>query len=327
MTNIRELFLSLVDGVTRGFIAAAVTSPLTDELIKACNISWALVHTDRESMVRAATMAGSLFGLDTVRVPFDQCVEAEALGVELNFDGRYPKPRSFVEVLEHTEFLGRGRTRMVIEAVRVLRNGLGQDVPLLGGVTGPFTVLTYLFGPAKLLSMCRRQQGAVRATAEKLSVAIANYARELISAGADAIVIEDMASSPDVLNPSLFRSVEVEPLRLLTSSLDAPCILHICGDTFKILEDIPKTGARVFHIDPKTNLEDARVRAVGISLAGGVDTTLLLRGTGEEISKASVACARSGIRIVAPACALHPKTPSKNVRAMTEMVKRLNQLI
>ncbi|MGQ9479451.1 MAG: uroporphyrinogen decarboxylase family protein [Thermoproteota archaeon] len=54
----------------------------------------------------------------------------------------------------------------------------------------------------------------------------------------------------------------------MTSRINAPCILHICRDTSKIIEDIPKTGVSAFHIDPKTNLQTAREKVRNIPLAG-----------------------------------------------------------
>jgi len=325
--NARELLLSIASGEdAEGFLAAAVTSPLTAELVNACGSSWPIVHRDSDSMARAAVAAKSMFELENVRAPFDQCVEAEALGAELSFEGYYPRVKRFIEDIGSFDFFGKGRTEVVVEAVRRLRKAVGEGTPVLAGVTGPFTVLGYLFGPTRLMLSCRRNPSAVVATSQRLSAAIADYASELVSAGADAVVIEDMASSPDVLNPSIFRSVEVEPLRALTSRLGAPCILHICGDTSSIVGDLPKTGVKVFHIDPKTNLEVVRARAPEIPLAGGVDTMLLLRGTPEEVSKTAVACARLGIRIIAPACALHPRTPSGNVKAMARAVRGFCQL-
>jgi MtaA/CmuA family methyltransferase len=324
--NLRSIFLSLAQGEdTEKPIVAAITSPLTEELLGLCGFTWSSAHRSREHMVKAALAAKSAIGFETVRVPFDQCVEAEALGVELDFEGCYPKPKRLVEEIGESDFLGKGRTMMVLDAIRDLRKAVGSGFPILGGVTGPFTLINYLLGPAETMLLTRRNPGVIKNYASKLSVSVANYAGEMVSAGADAIVIEDMASSPDVLNPTIFRMVEVEPLRRLTSMLNAPCILHICGDTLKILSDIPETGVKVFHIDPKTNLRFAKDMIRGVTLAGGVSTFLLLEGSEKSIVEASLSCLNYGIRIVAPACALHPKTPIENVRVMINAFKKLGQ--
>lgn len=320
--NLRSLFLSLAHGEkTEEPVTAAVTSPLTEELLNLCCLTWSSVHRKREHMVKAALAAKSVMGFETVRAPFDQCVEAEAIGVELDFEGHYPKPRRPMERIEDFRIMGKGRTMMVLDVIRNLRREVGPDFPILGGVTGPFTLLNYLLGPAKAMLMSRRDPSTIKDYADKLSVSIANYAREMVSAGADAIVIEDMASSPDVLNPVIFRTVEVAPLKRLTTMLKAPCILHICGDALKILKDIPETGVKAFHIDPKTNLRVAKELIQDVTLAGGVSTLLLSEGNEKSIVEASLSCLELGIRIVAPACALHPKTPIENVRTMIKTVK------
>ncbi|MGB9718873.1 MAG: uroporphyrinogen decarboxylase family protein [Thermoproteota archaeon] len=318
----RSIFLSIVHGEdAERPMAAAITSPLTEELLNMLGLTWSSVHKTREHMVKAALAAKSLMGFETVRVPFDQCVEAEALGVELDFRDYYPMPRRLMERIEDFNFTGEGRTMMVIDVVRDLREAVGPGFPILGGVTGPFTLLNYLLGPAKTMLLTRRDLSIIKDYAGRLSASIANYAREMVSSGADAIVIEDMASSPDVLNPMIFRTVEVEPLKRLTTMLKAPCILHICGDASGILRDISETGVKVFHIDPKTNLRIAKELTRGVTLAGGVSTFLLLEGDEKSIVEASLSCINLGIRIVAPACALHPKTPVENVKTMVKAVK------
>lgn len=320
----RRIFLSIVhDEDAERPMAAAVTSPLTEELLNMLGLTWSSIHKTREPMVKAALAAKSLMGFETVRVPFDQCVEAEALGVELDLRDYYPMPRRLIERLEDFNFMGRGRTMMVIDVIRDLREAVGPDFPILGGVTGPFTILNYLLGPAKTMLLTRRDLSIIKDYAGRLSASIANYAREMVSSGVDAIVIEDMASSPDVLNPMIFRTVEVEPLKRLTTMLKAPCILHICGDASGILRDISETGVKVFHIDPKTDLRFAKDMIRGVTLAGGVGTFLLLEGSEKSIVEASLSCLNYGIRIVAPACALHPKTPIENVKAMVKAVKKL----
>ncbi|MBO3831872.1 MAG: hypothetical protein FGF51_00590 [Candidatus Brockarchaeota archaeon] len=324
----RSLFLSLVRGgnMVRP-MATAITSPLTEELLNICGSTWPSVHRSREHMVKAALAAKKVIGFETIRVPFDQCVEAEALGVELDFEGHYPKPRTLLEEIEEFNFMGRGRTSMVLDVIGDLREAVGPGFPILGGVTGPFTLLNYLLGPAKTMLLSRRDPDLIKDYTRQLSASIANYAMEIVSAGADAIVIEDMASSPDVLNPMVFRTVEVEPLKRLTSMLNVPCILHICGDALSILKDIPETGVKVFHIDPKTNLRVAKDLIRGVTLAGGVSTFLLLEGDEKSIVEASLSCLNLGIRIVAPACALHPKTPIENVKTMIKAVKKNARII
>lgn len=308
-------------------MVAAITSPLTEELLNLCDLTWSSVHKSRGHMVKAALAAKSIIGFETVRAPFDQCVEAEALGVELDFEGNYPNPRRLLERIEEFNFTGRGRTMMVLDVIRDLRKTVGPSAPILGGVTAPFTLLNYLLGPAKTILLSRMNPSVIKDYADKLSASIADYANEMVSAGADAIVIEDMASSPDVLNPSIFRIVEVEPLKRLTSMVTVPCILHICGDTLRILREIPETGVKVFHIDPKTNLSIAKDLIRGVTLAGGVSTFLLFEGDETKIIEASLSCLSLGIRIVAPACALHPKTPIENVKTMIKAVKNNARII
>ncbi|MGQ9479452.1 MAG: uroporphyrinogen decarboxylase family protein [Thermoproteota archaeon] len=181
---------------------------MTDELIRTCGLSWQSVHRQADHMVKAALYAKDFFEFENIRIPFDQCVEAEALGAEL-FEGRYPMPKRFLEEVDFQDLIGRGRTLIVIEAIRNIRNMYNGNVPIIGGVTRSFTALNYLLGPAKVLVLNTRHQNILRRYLDRLSKLISDYAMEMVHAGADAIVIEDMASSPDVLNPSIFKSIGV----------------------------------------------------------------------------------------------------------------------
>ncbi|HJX24375.1 MAG TPA: uroporphyrinogen decarboxylase family protein, partial [Candidatus Bathyarchaeia archaeon] len=58
----------------------AVCQTATRDQMKAVGSPWPEAHLDADKMVRLARAAYELTGLETMRVPFDQAVESQALG-------------------------------------------------------------------------------------------------------------------------------------------------------------------------------------------------------------------------------------------------------
>ena len=53
--------------------------------LKKCNLPFSQTHLDPDKMAQVAQSTHELFDFESVVVPFDAGVEAEVLGVELNF--------------------------------------------------------------------------------------------------------------------------------------------------------------------------------------------------------------------------------------------------
>ena len=101
-------------------------------------IEWREVHKDAEKMANLARSSQNECGIESVVVPFDLNVEAQALGGEVKFyEYRedeallYPIiPKKFVkkvEDIEAPEKLGdRGRIPIVVEAIKKLKDVVGM---------------------------------------------------------------------------------------------------------------------------------------------------------------------------------------------------------
>ena len=107
----------------------------------------------------------------------------------------------------------------------------------------------------------------------------------------------------------------------------AKTLLHICGDSTKVLDLYAKTGADVIEVDHKVDLETAK-RVIGdrACVIGNVDpVTVLLQGTPERVRAAADEClaaaAGGGSYILGSGCIVPRITPLENVRAMVEAVR------
>jgi uroporphyrinogen decarboxylase len=101
-------------------------------------------------------------------------------------------------------------------------------------------------------------------------------------------------------------------------------LLHICGDSTKVLSAYRDTGADLIEIDNKVDLAVAR-QTIGdhATLVGNVHTvTELLQGTPETVRAAALRCIeKAGERgfILGSGCLVPRRTPLENVRALVKV--------
>jgi [methyl-Co(III) methanol/glycine betaine-specific corrinoid protein]:coenzyme M methyltransferase len=304
---------------------------VTYDQMKAVQVFWPEGHERGEAMARQAMAAHSVLGFDAVRVPFSQTFEAEALGCKIKPGG----PDGFPGIddpapytLDDTptfpdDFLSRGKIPELLKAVRILKRELGDAVPVVAGIVGPFTIVGSLVGLVPLLKASFKTPDKIPPfldVAEKAGTTLANA---LIDAGADMIACEDMTASPEMMAPKTYKSLELEYQRRQFEAISVPRILHICGKVDRIVEWMGQTGADILSVEPKSSLARAR-EACGpdVVLMGGIDTaTTLFMNDAETVKEVCEKSIADGIQILAPGCALSPGTPIDNILAMVEVAK------
>ncbi|MCP4630541.1 MAG: MtaA/CmuA family methyltransferase [bacterium] len=307
------------------------SSTVTFDQMEKVRRFWPEGHEKGEAMAELAMAAHTVLGFDAVRVPFSQTFEAEALGCRLKpggpqgipgVDDPPPYKLSDTPVLSG-DFLSRGKIQELLKAVRLIKKELGDQVPIVAGIVGPFTIAAFLVGLVPLLKASYKTPQKLPPflqVAEKAGTALANA---LIDAGADMIACEDMTASPEMMAPTTYQDYELEFQRRQFDAISVPKILHICGKVDRIVKWMGQTGADILSIEPKSSSKVAREQCgPDVILMGGIDTatTLFLKDaeTVKEVCEQSVA---DGIRILAPGCAVSPGTRLENLLAMVDVAK------
>jgi [methyl-Co(III) methanol-specific corrinoid protein]:coenzyme M methyltransferase len=219
------------------------------------------------------------------------------------------------------DFLQRGRIPQLIEAVRILKREVGDQVAVIGGIIGPFTIAGAMLDAVPILKASFKEPDKLHPFLEVAEKAGTALGKALIEAGADLICVEDMQASPDLIAPRTYRDLELEYQRRQVQALDVPVILHICGNVDKIVEYMAETGVEALSLEPKSDVDVARRKAPATTIIiGGVDaaTTLFMK-TPEDVKEAAREQIEMGLDILAPGCAIAPGTPTENLLAMTEV--------
>lgn len=324
--NCRERFLSALEkqSIDRRPVLC-VNSTATKAQLDELKLPLPDVHQKAEPMARLAMGALTILGFEAVRVPFCQTVEAEALGCRVNYRGFIPRTeeKALYKVDDFPQFpddfLSRGRIPELLHAVRLLRQEVDNEIPILGGIVGPLSIARALLDSVPLLKASVRLPEKLRPFLEVGVRAAGQLAHALIETGVDAIVVEDMTASPDLLRPETYRTLVLEYQRRLIEGLAKPTILHICGDVRLIMEAMARAKATALSVEPKTPTAEIRSTLGNDTvLIGGVDAPALFTSIPSQIRSQALKALEEGIDLLAPGCSIPPNAPTENIRAMVQ---------
>ena len=92
----------------------------------------------------------------------------------------------------------------------------------------------------------------------QLAEAIIQVARIYRQASTDSSTVREMGGGPDIISPRIFKKLIQPPLAKIFSALESPKILHICGSTDTIVEQMAECGADGLSVDQKNTLAETR---------------------------------------------------------------------
>ena len=283
-------------------------------------------------MANLAESAHTFLGFEGIRLPFDLCVEAEAVGCGIKPPGRESPPSVVKPAFENFDSLAippdifnRGRFHIVFEAAVCLRTKYEKSVPIYGGITGPFSLAGHLCGINKLLKGTIKNPGIVRGVLKRVMDFNIVYANRLLDAGCHFIVVIDPSASGDLLSEKTFQTFLFPLYQEMHERINGKVILHICGNTNKLLPLIAGTGFEGFSFEgPAVSVRAAR-QATGekMILIGNIPTKTLLMGSPEDVERDVRTAIRERIDLLAPACGLALQTPLTNLKAMVQAVHQI----
>ncbi|MGD2079525.1 MAG: uroporphyrinogen decarboxylase family protein [Nitrospirota bacterium] len=303
-----------------------VIAPVLDKY----GIDFSKVHRDPDLMAKAAAGMYHEFGFECAVVPFDLGVEAEVLGAKMNFYDEvegllYPtvkeKAVKNADDLNIPEDLrNAGRIPVVTEAIRKLREELGDEVAIGTYVLGPFTLAGQVKELDELLEESFLEPEKTGRLLEKLSDFIVQVFRVYEEAGSDYFTLREMGGTSDVLSPRSFKSLIKPHVVNVISEMPRPAILHICGDTNAIIQDMADCGADAISVDHKNCIAETRQKlgSEAIILGNFDPIKVLHKGKSADVRPAVLESLRDGANAVWPGCDLWPEVPQENMEALMD---------
>ena len=296
---------------------------------------------DPQVIARVHLQAVEKYGYDCLLVDTDTTMLAEAMGAKSQCapdePGRIVAPaiRSLDDVERlrvidpHTD----GRVPALLEAVRIMAKQVGREIAIRGNADqAAFGLACLVRGIQDFLMELAEQPDNPR-IAQLLEICYQSHLRvhrALIEAGAHFTSMGDSLAGPDVISPRMFDRFARPYEQRLVEDLRADrifTVIHICGNTSKILDRLAGYGECGFELDYKTDTARAK-ETVGRQhvLFGNIDPSgVLAQGTVAQVREATeklISVWKPGGRFILNAgCAIPPTTPAENIHALMQTVK------
>jgi len=278
-----------------------------------------------------------IIGVDAAIIFSDILVIPEAMGMPLNFyDGRGPV---FEKPLRHeSDFAAlrkidvESQLSYMLDALKLVRKELNGKVPLIGFAGAPWTLAAYMveghgsknFIEIKKLMFSRPE--LLEALLDKLAVAVADFLKAQITAGAQVVQLFD--SWAGMLAPADFGRFSMPYLQRVVAEVkaasDIPVIVFArdAGHSFAQLADI---GADVLGVSWTEDLAEARQIVAGkVALQGNIDPCALFASP-KVIRKKVVDClniyGNQPGHVFNLGHGILPNTPVSNAKAFVEAVQ------
>jgi MtaA/CmuA family methyltransferase len=308
------------------FMMAAREAGLTMEAFR---------HDPRE-MARAFIESIEKYEFDGVIIDVDTVTLAGAAGVPVGFPAEQPavaigsRLQTLEEVLdlEPVDISQYRGVQVWLEATSLLHRHFGDDILIRGNCDqSPFTLASLIRGmePWMLDLADEDHHELVHRLLEYSTSLTLQFIRLMSETGAHMTSNGDSTAGPELISPAMFRTFALPYEKKIVQcahELRLPYVLHICGNTNRIIDEMLETGSDGLELDYRTDAVLARDkmkdRAVFI---GNIDPSgVLALGTPalvEQKTRELLTVFVDEPRFVLNAgCALPPITPPENLRAM-----------
>lgn len=304
-------------------------------------------YSMRAYRLNAAAIANSFiqavetYEYDAIVVDVDTATLAEAVGVPVELPENQParclsgciSDLQQVRDLPPPDIASHPRVQIWLEAVRKLFLYFGEEVAIRGNADqAPFSLASMMRSPAAW--MIDLTDEANRPQIDQLlaycTEATSQFVRLMAKAGAHLTSNGDSPAGPAMISPEMYRTYALpfeQQVAGVAHEAGLPYILHICGNTEPILDDMVATGADALEIDYKTNVQAARSALDGrATFVGNIDPSgVLARGSVEDVERATrellAQFADTPRFILNAGCALPATTPAENIHAMIQTAR------
>ncbi len=281
------------------------------------------------------------FGSDSLRVFTDLFPWAEAMGATV----AYPEDDTAdllkpaicriedIHTLRPADPYKDGRLPVHLDAMKYLRELARDEIKCSAGVVGPFTNSFFLLGVDETLKMIYKNPEAVHKLCRISLETCKAYAKAVLDIGLVPTISEPM-SSCTVVSPKVFREFSLPYLKELIDYIrdynGTKVVVHICGQTNKIWNDVADLGIGGMSIDNVASLKECKL-TIGnrTKIMGNIDPSgIMYLGTPQDIRIKTLESIMDGYDskngyMVMSGCSLPTDTPFENIETMMDTVREV----
>lgn len=287
-----------------------------------------------ELAAKVAVEAAEQLGVDAAILFADIMLPLEGMGVGFKIvEGVGPQIDNPIRSMEDVENIGqldpRKHVPFVLDAIGLIKNQIGDRIPLIGFSGAPFTLASYIIegGPSRDFIESKKMmygQPAVWARLlTKLSEMVAEYLQAQIRAGVDAVQLFDSWSG--CLSPSDYEEFVLPYSRTIFDKLEGKGVprIHFGVGTAGILKMMRRAGGDVFGVDWRIPIDEGWALLGDVAIQGNLDPATLLGNPGLIESRAKEILVRIGGRpghVFNLGHGVLPQTQPENLRNLVGFV-------
>ena len=280
---------------------------------------------------------------ETIKAIFEECkpdivfpfmdlsVEAQALGLETRLSNTYEvvkHPVKSLNDLNKLELPKIDRTRMIVfvETIKKCKENLPAIVG--GYIAGPFTLASLLVGVDDLAINTLMNPDFCHSVLSFTTDMAVMYAQAQQQAGADLIVL--LEASAVFLSPKAFEDFVGKYVNKVCEMLKIPVVLHVCGDSSKLIKKMCETSVQGLSLDSVINMVEVSKNVPdNMVLIGNISPVeVMLKRNSSEVYKSTMnlleAMEAHPYYIPSTGCDVPGNTPIENVVAFCKAVRDYN---
>jgi uroporphyrinogen decarboxylase len=214
-----------------------------------------------------------------------------------------------------------------LEGIRLMREQVGDDIPVMGWVEGALAEAADLRGMTNLMIDLGKRPAWLKELLEKCAEVAIAFACAQLDAGAHIIGLGDAVASQ--ISPRMYREFALPYEQRIFEVVKAKggmTRLHICGKTSHLLKDMAQSGAQIVDVDWMVDIRQAATAFDGLAVCGNLDpVAVFLQETREQVRQGIFSnAAMGGSRwISAGGCEIPETTPAENLYAQRDALHEL----
>lgn len=285
--NSLELTLSAIKGIPEKIPFNPFIMHLAPKLI---GVSYNEYCQNPEILADAQIRCAAFFGIDHVNTSTDAYREANAWGVEIEWDSHTPVAKTHLKIeefesIEAPNLLDNKRIQNRVATIKKLREKVGGKQCIVGWIEAPFAEICSIFGLVNVLKVCRHEDwiSRIQSLIYRVLPIQKQFAKLQIEAGADIIGAGDSAISQ--IGPMRYEECCLGATRELFDAIlkEVPVIYHICGNNSAVdkggrdmLKLVSSTNASIIDLDYQVDLKMAKEKIGKTNcIRGNTNTTIL----------------------------------------------------
>ena len=223
-----------------------------------------------------------------------------------------------------------GKLAMQIEALSLVRQGAGPELPILATVFSPLTQAKHLAGKQALASHLRSHPELFHNALEVITESTLRFVEAAKNAGVDGIFFAVQHARYPLMSRDEFTAFgRAYDLQVLKAANDLPLnMLHIhsTGLMFDLVADYPVPLVNWHDRESDISLKEGLAQIDGAA-SGGIDHwTMHQESPGQLLAEARDAVEQTGGRrlLLGTGCVVMATTPMRNLRAIREFAATTN---